>query len=48
MRFQGSVFRFGAAKDLEGFRLAGFQEWLIKPINCDDLMNVIHRVTGAA
>jgi CheY-like chemotaxis protein len=38
---------FGTAKDREEYRRAGFAEALIKPIDIDELMNAIGRVTEA-
>jgi CheY-like chemotaxis protein len=38
---------YGTAKDREEYRRAGFAESLIKPIDIDELMNAIGRVTEA-
>jgi CheY-like chemotaxis protein len=39
---------FGSARDREEYRLAGFAESLIKPVDIDDLMSAIRRVTETA
>lgn len=39
---------FGTAKDREEYRRAGFAEWLVKPVDIDQLMGAISRVTETA
>jgi CheY-like chemotaxis protein len=39
---------FGSAQDREEYRRAGFAESLVKPVDVDDLMSAIRRVTEMA
>lgn len=39
---------FGTAKDREEYKKAGFAESLVKPVDIDDLVRAIERVTAAA
>jgi len=39
---------FGTAKDREEYRQAGFAESLVKPVDVQDVINAIGRVTAAA
>jgi CheY-like chemotaxis protein len=39
---------YGTAKDREEYRRAGFAESLVKPVDIEQLMSAIGRVTAAA